>query len=261
MNLAEKYKLDQPVIILGVHRSGTSLLTRMLEAVGLFVGNDLQGDHESKVVIAVSNHYINKTGGSWDAPHYPNASDLKTNYIARAFDASFDGIKDAFGPMQGFWGLKDPRMVITLPMWLQIFPEAKIIYIKRSPADIARSLSVRHQQLIQKGIFPPDGDFSKGRIKFTQRCKTFEGALEFALEQIDAVDTMISQGVISRHIEFAYDELVHDPLFQLARISRWLGRDFGRADLLKAAALPHQDQAAPAEILVDAYFTSFASGA
>jgi len=254
VNLAEKYQLDQPVIILGVHRSGTSMLTRMMEMLGLFVGHDLQGDHESKVVIAINNHYINKTDSSWDAPQYPGADDIGTNFVARAFDASFEGIKQEFGPMTGFWGLKDPRMVITLPLWLQIFENPKIIYIKRNPADIARSLSSRHQQLVKKGIFPATGDFTKGRIKFTQRCGSLEGALDFAQEQVAFVESMIADGMFSEHLEFEYDEMVQDPLLQLSRISQYLGHDFSRADLLKAAGVPRQEQTAPPVDLIDQYF-------
>jgi hypothetical protein len=256
VTLAEKYKLDQPVIIFGVHRSGTSLLTRMLEQLGLFVGNDLQGDHESRIIIAASNHYINKTGGSWDKPHYPTAEDVKINYVARAFDASFETISKQFGHMKGFWGMKDPRMVITLPLWLQIFPKAKIIYIRRSPADIAKSLSVRHNELIKKGVFPADGDFEMGsrKIKFTQRCKTFEGALGFALEQIEVADKLVAKGAGAGSVELSYNELVHDPLFQLSRIGRFLNKEFSRDSLLKAASMPRQAQAAPAEKLIGSYF-------
>jgi Sulfotransferase family len=258
LNLAEKYQLDQPVIILGVHRSGTSLLTRMMETLGLFVGNDLQEDHESKMIIAVNNHYLTRTNSSWDAPHYPVQSDIDINYVARAFDASFENISATFGAMRGFWGLKDPRMAFTLPLWLQIFTHPKIIYIKRSPADIAQSLSVRHKQLIKKGIFPSEGEFSKGRIKFTQRCKSFSGALDFTLEQVSFVNRMIEGGILGGHLEFGYDELVRDPLFQMARISRFLDRDFSRNDLLAAAKLPRQAQCCAPETLIDQYFSRFA---
>jgi hypothetical protein len=37
----------QPVIILGMHRSGTSMVSELLDQLGLFVGRELQDDHES----------------------------------------------------------------------------------------------------------------------------------------------------------------------------------------------------------------------
>ena len=40
------------------------------------------------------------------------------------------------------WGWKDPRNVFTLPLWLRVFPEAKIIYIVRNGVDVAASLLV-----------------------------------------------------------------------------------------------------------------------
>lgn len=254
MTIAEKYKLDQPVIIFGVHRSGTSLLTRMMEKLGLFVGRDLQGDHESKIIIAISNHYLNRTNSSWDAPHYPREEDVRINYVARAFDANFDTIAKSFGPMTGFWGMKDPRMVITLPLWLRIFPQAKIIYIKRSPVPIAKSLSTRHNELIEKGIFPAEGDFNKGRIKFTQRCKTYEGALEFAMEQISVANALMKSEHVPEHLELEYEQLVHDPVQQLANVAGYLGREFTAEQILAAAGMPRQKQVTPLKEQLKTHF-------
>jgi hypothetical protein len=36
-----------PVIILGMHRSGTTMVTKLLEEVGLFVGDRLDENHEA----------------------------------------------------------------------------------------------------------------------------------------------------------------------------------------------------------------------
>jgi len=44
----------QPVILLGMHRSGTSLVARLLDELGLFQGAELQDDHESTHFLAVN---------------------------------------------------------------------------------------------------------------------------------------------------------------------------------------------------------------
>lgn len=41
------------------------------------------------------------------------------------------------------WGWKDPRTVFTVKLWLEVFPDAKILYIKRNGVDVAQSLTVR----------------------------------------------------------------------------------------------------------------------
>src|SRR5207302_9249377 len=38
------------------------------------------------------------------------------------------------------WGWKDPRNTFTLPMWLHIYPDAKLISIERHGVDVAESL-------------------------------------------------------------------------------------------------------------------------
>ncbi|MBK8351014.1 MAG: hypothetical protein IPL21_04765 [Saprospirales bacterium] len=38
---------QQPIIILGMHRSGTTMITKMLENLGLFVGAEKEINHES----------------------------------------------------------------------------------------------------------------------------------------------------------------------------------------------------------------------
>ena len=36
------------------------------------------------------------------------------------------------------WGWKDPRMIFTLPLWLKIFPSAKIVYIDYKDTALLR---------------------------------------------------------------------------------------------------------------------------
>src|SRR5437588_6692719 len=58
----------QPVIILGMHRSGTSMVSELLDALGLFVGRELQDDHESTFFLALNETIFARVGASWDNP-------------------------------------------------------------------------------------------------------------------------------------------------------------------------------------------------
>ena len=44
---------QQPVIVIGMHRSGTTMLTKMLEELGVFLGWKKQGDHESTFFLSL----------------------------------------------------------------------------------------------------------------------------------------------------------------------------------------------------------------
>lgn len=49
------------------------------------------------------------------------------------------------------WGWKDPRNTITLDLWREVYPEAKIIHVFRNPVDVAASLMTREKRFDQNG--------------------------------------------------------------------------------------------------------------
>ena len=44
------------------------------------------------------------------------------------------------------WGWKDPRTTVTLPFWLALFPNARVIHLVRNGIDVAESLYQRQMQ-------------------------------------------------------------------------------------------------------------------
>lgn len=152
-----------PVIIIGMHRSGTSLVTKVLEDLGLFVGHRLQADHESVFFVQLNDWILRQANASWDRPFGiddlladADALPLVTDYLRLRLNSphavSYSG--PAAVLRAGFrwhprapWGWKDPRTTFTLPIWLQLFPDARIIHVGRNGVDVARSLVVRENRL------------------------------------------------------------------------------------------------------------------
>lgn len=60
-----------PIIIIGMHRSGTSMITEMLEKLGLFVGvrKDPNSNFESTFFYNINNWLLLQSGGAWDHPN------------------------------------------------------------------------------------------------------------------------------------------------------------------------------------------------
>src|SRR5580698_4580077 len=58
----------QPVIILGMHRSGTSMVSELLDELGLFVGKELQDDHESTFFLDLNDQIMSRVSAAWDNP-------------------------------------------------------------------------------------------------------------------------------------------------------------------------------------------------
>lgn len=141
-----------------MHRAGTSMLTRILQQSGVFVGNDLDSNNESQFFCNLNDWAFYQAGASWDNPY--NMQFLTDDFIAEIVNNFQTHIKTKrlnkyiknFSKIVNsnqLWGWKDPRNTFTLEIWRKIFPDAKIIHIYRNPIDVAESLRKR-EQIFQK---------------------------------------------------------------------------------------------------------------
>ncbi|NOZ08291.1 MAG: hypothetical protein GXO91_05370, partial [FCB group bacterium] len=135
------------VVVLGMHRSGTSMLTNILVNAGYFVSEkeDLMqpaddnpnGFFEHKSVIEANDIVLKLCQGSWDNP----PEDDKIEQIC--IDPFLEIIKQYYRGHNKVV-LKDPRMCLTLPVWKRMLPKnTKIIYIKRKREAVVTSLMKR----------------------------------------------------------------------------------------------------------------------
>ena len=60
---------QQPIIILGMHRSGTTMITKMLENLGLFVGAEKEINHESLFFWEINNWIFDIHTATAEKPH------------------------------------------------------------------------------------------------------------------------------------------------------------------------------------------------
>ena len=135
-----------------MHRSGTSALASVLDALGLDVGSReglMRGDvgnpdgyFEVQSVAALDERILAAYGGRWDippllAPGWANEVDAR-RFVAEArttFDATFAGSN---------FVLKDPRMSLLMPLWHQtLLDRVAVVVIVRDPAEVAWSLALR----------------------------------------------------------------------------------------------------------------------
>ncbi len=130
------------VIVLGMHRSGTSCLTGSLQQAGLDLGNysewnphNLKGNRENTEIMALNEAILVANGGQWDAP--PRKIHWHPEHSAAAQRIL---TKYASSPA---WGFKDPRTLLTLEGWLALGIAPNYIGIFRHPAAVVASLMQR----------------------------------------------------------------------------------------------------------------------
>ena len=142
----------KPVIILGMHRSGTSCLAGSLEQAGLYLGQvntkaryNPKGNRENRDIMDLNDRVLSSAGGSWDNPPSSTAQ-WSADQIATqsAIIATY--------PTNKIWGFKEPRTLLTLEGWLDALPDARLVGTFRHPMAVAQSLCSRNKFPIEQGI-------------------------------------------------------------------------------------------------------------
>jgi hypothetical protein len=150
---------QEPIIILGMHRSGTTMICKHLEQLGVFMGNKKDGNNEALFFLDFNNWVLRQVDARWDMPQnyfFLDKHPVLKNEILDAANYSMSSIRSVqyIGLKNYFkyrsikrlnfpWGWKDPRNSFTIDLWKEIFPGAKLIHIYRHPLDVARSLQKR----------------------------------------------------------------------------------------------------------------------
>ncbi len=144
--------MDQNVIcIAGAHRSGTSLLARLLRECGLDLGpeNELMpagednpdGFWENLRFVALNDALLTTLGAAWDLPPLPDNS-FESQEVA-PIRAKAQLLVDGFRTTPS-WGWKDPRNSLTLPFWRALLPGLRTIIMIRNPLEVAYSMHKRN---------------------------------------------------------------------------------------------------------------------
>jgi hypothetical protein len=149
------------VCILGMHRSGTSVLARVLNLLGVDLGPPEQmmpaapenpkGFWEHLAVMQVNDAILQRLGGTvLDPPglaegwaNDPKIADLRQTaraLVARDFANA------------AMWGWKDPRTCLTLPFWQEVLPPMRYVLGLRQPWSVARSLERRDGLTLVKAL-------------------------------------------------------------------------------------------------------------
>jgi hypothetical protein len=145
-------ELSHGVCVLGMHRSGTSLVAGILRRLGTDLGpdedflppdpNNQSGYFELAELVEINDEILALHGGSWhQLPELP-AGWERSDELAQIRDRARRLLGRRFAGSPA-WAWKDPRTCITLPFWQRLVPGLRYVICFRNPVDIARSLRSR----------------------------------------------------------------------------------------------------------------------
>ena len=141
--------------MLGMHRSGTSAITRGLSVLGVDLGdrlmppaegNNAKGFWEDIDLNALNIDMLRCLGRDWSHMAMVTAAEVERlrqqGFFLRAVELMRNKMSDS-----AYFGCKDPRVVKLLPFWREVFNycgfDVSYVFAIRNPLSVARSLGKR----------------------------------------------------------------------------------------------------------------------
>jgi hypothetical protein len=145
-----------------MHRSGTSLATRIVNLLGVDLGpedhllrptpDNPKGFWEHRRIVKLNDEVLERLGGSFARPPafwpgWETAPQLEhlRNRAQGIIQEEFAG--------KASWGWKDPRTCLTLPFWQRLLPPMRYVICLRNPLDVMRSMWHRDGLTAERGIY------------------------------------------------------------------------------------------------------------
>src|SRR5919198_4127558 len=202
-----------PVCVTGMHRSGTSMVARILHECGVYLGplddllppgkDNFEGFWENTRFVELNDDLLTALGGAWDMPPRDGPDGSVPDDVRRRAEELVAELA-AREP----WGWKDPRNSLTLPFWQRLLPDLKVVVCLRHPVEVARSLATRGSSSERFG---------------------FDLWLTYNRRLLEATPPQ-------RRLVTHYDAYFHDPEREGRRLLDFVGVPVDEQDLARAAA-------------------------
>ena len=203
------------ILVVGMHRSGTSLLGSMLQAIGIATpgeliagdGHNPEGYFERRDITDLQEQLLISLGRWW--PGADGMRDLPPDWLTRpethqAAAALRHCLAEEQRHQHGPWAIKDPRSSLLLPLWRRVCGELQIplrlLLAVRDPAEVATSLCRRDAAAAgmtaeraerlwwrhHQAVFRHSGGLPLGVIHYSRWFRSPEDARQQVMELLDA---------------------------------------------------------------------------
>ncbi len=151
------------IALLGMHRSGTSLIANAIAVLGASLGNNLlppkednpSGFWENEAIVGLNDRLLAAMHSSWYHIASPKPAFLEQETLAELRNEAQAILSSEF-PDDTIWAFKDPRAIRLWWFWRDVLSdlhrEERNILIVRHPLSVAQSLSMRNKFTIKHGL-------------------------------------------------------------------------------------------------------------
>lgn len=203
---------NRGIIVIGMHRSGTSLTAELIHRWGAYGNLDSmleadaynpRGYWENASLVHFNDKLFQAVESSWRLPPGENeqprleALAHDSEYRAQAV-ALLDKMQKGSAP----WFWKDPRLTVLLPFWKQLWGDVTYIVNVRDPEEIARSLKLRD-------------------------CLSLASSLLIWQRYMSAI--LSDRDVVSSALFISYAGLLTNGIYECERLCKFLDRSFSFA--------------------------------
>ncbi len=189
------------VIVLGMGRSGTSVVAGILKILGVDMGKKLipknpcnpLGHFENRKFVQLNRKILAKAGGSWkEPPEEEKILALKEKFSKR--------IRNLIQEEQSeIWGWKDPRNSLTIELYLPFLKNPYFLVCYRNPMSVIKSLQKSYEMSIST-----------------------EEAINLVRIYNHRIDKFFQKHPELRRLNIFYEELIKNPKEYLERIITFL---------------------------------------
>ena len=203
------------IVVLGMHRSGTSAITRGLKVLGVNLGDNLmpalkdnndKGFWEDIDFNELNIEMLKAIGQEW---HYLTPVDQQDVELLNAngfADRALSLLKEKIADNAAF-GLKDPRTAKLMPFWKNVFQQCD--------CDVSYILMVRHPVSVEKSL---------------EKLYAFDAEKSYLL-WLDHVLTSLVESTGDTRVLVDYDHLMQRPVDDVIRIAESLGYEVDEKEL------------------------------
>ena len=147
------------ILVLGMHRSGTSALTGTLNMLDVYLGSELmkanianeKGYFENNILYRINEKLLSQINSSWDDLFYDEEKLEHLKEVEELKQAITSEFRYA-----NIFAIKDPRLAFLFPVYKKVLEELdidiKIILPYRNPIEVANSLNKRDSMSLEKGM-------------------------------------------------------------------------------------------------------------